>query len=768
MRPARISSATPLVALAAALFAAAPGGAAAQTAAAPPPAAAHASRSAINLIVPQVRHRPAAQPAVRLTAADASIRIDGNLAVTTLTLTLDNQSPVPQEAQILLPVPDGASFTAMGYDGVGPEPTAALLPKADARRTYDDIVRSMRDPALLEFAGYNLIRTSAFPVPPGRSQKVTITYEQLLASDAGRIDYVLPRSESLAASGVQWSYQAFIAGGPEVSTIYSPSHSVVVARGGRGSHSVTVPAPAAGQPGPFRLSILSDAKALQEPAASLIAYPDPTLPGGQGGYFLLLVGLPPDAPAGAARTRREVTLVLDRSGSMKGAKFQQARAAAQQVLDGLEPGEFFNIVDYSDSIASFAKTPVAKSDKTVAEARDYLASLQAQGGTNIHDALLEALRPAPDAESIGMVLFLTDGLPTVGVRSEVDIRAAANGANTHRRRIFPFGVGFDVNSPLLSNLARASRGAATFVLPEEDVEQKVSQVFRRLQGPILATPALQLAAADGRPAAREVIPAELPDFFEGDQVVILGQYAGDGPMRVRLAGKAGGVDRTFAFEFNPHASARTGNGYVPRLWASRRIGVLLDEIRQAAAERPAPADNATDPRTKELVDEIVRLSIKWGVMSEYTAFLATEGRNGAPPPGVHAAVGLTAEAVARRAADRSGSGGVNQEKNIAQQAEQTMLNAQNRYWDGAMREVEVTTVQQLADQTLFRRNNRWVDANILKDEAKAPERTVEFGTPEFAEILDQLVAENRQGMLAQGGEVYLLFQGKRVLVKLPA
>ncbi len=746
---------------------------------APPPV--HVIEETV-VIVPQVRPRPHhdQRPLVHLSAVTASITIDEQVSSTTVELVLTNPAGVPQQAELLLPVPEGVSVRSLEYDGAGPEPTARLLARDEARRIYDSIVYRQRDPALLEFAGFNLIRTSVFPVPPGGTQRLRLTYEQLLPADGNRVDYVLPRSDSLEPSGVTWTISATIKSKSPISTVYSPSHDLATERVGPGHVIVKVPAVSAANPGSFRLSYLSEKSAPDGIAATFMAYPDPALAAGSGaagaesGYFLLLAGLPARLPEDVAKVKREVVLVIDRSGSMRGQKIEQARAAAVQVVDGLEMGEAFNIIDYSDSIASFAEHPVVKSAETAESARRYIRALQANGGTNLHDAILEALRPEPTAGMLPMVLFLTDGLPTVGERSEVKIRDDVKAANKHARRIFTFGVGFDVNTPLLAGLARASRAASTFVLPEEDVEVKVSQVFRRLSGPILASPTITVLDAAGKATTRPVrqmLPGELPDLFDGDQLVLLGQYMCDAPVRFRLEGSYLGKARSFEFAFDPK-SATTRNGYVPRLWATRKIAVLIDQIRQAGAEGGAavrPGQTPSDPRMKELVDEIVRLSVQYGILTDYTAFLATEpGEGGRAPSPIAAAPGeASAQLSSKAAAKRSGKDSVNQELNLNSQSEQKVANARNLYLNEDLKEVTSTTCQQVNDRTMFKRSNRWVDARLLDRETEQPDRVVEFGTPEFSTLLDQLIKENRQGMLAVGGDILLAVNNQRVLVKCP-
>ncbi len=724
----------------------------------------------VNIIIPQSRvicypcPRPMPQP-VQISSVSVNVNIQQQIATTTMEISLRNNTPRPQEAQMLVPVPDAATIRSFGFDGVSKEPNAKILPKSEAEAIYGSIVNKMRDPALLEFAGYNLVRSSVFPIPANGTQKVTLVYENLLPADGERIDYVLPRSESFSSQTIPWLISVEIDAKQPISTVYSPTHQISTTRIGKDRARISLGDNTKLEPGSFRLSYLIEKNGL---TATLLAYPDASI---GGGYFLLLAGVPATRPEKSVSIKREVTLVIDRSGSMEGEKIQQVRAAALQVVNGLEDGEYFNIIDYSDSVASFAEKAVVKNSQSTEEARAYIRRINAAGGTNIRDAVVEALRPQPTAKTLPLVLFLTDGLPTVGERSETGIREAVKQANKFNRRIFSFGVGFDVNAPLLNAMANESRGASTFVLPKEDVESKVSQVFRRLSGPVLSDPKLAMLDAKGEVttrAVKDLLPNELNDLFEGDQLVLLGQYQGEAPLRFKINGNYLGTPRSFEFKFNVDR-ATTRNSYVPRLWANRKIAYLIDQIRQMGADRTMRP--AADPRFKELVDEIVRLSTKFGILTEYTAFLATEGEM--------AESRLPRQEIIRETAKRkleadamgvrSGVGGVSQSVNITAQDKQVALNRSNRFYDQKMNQVEITNVQQIADRTFFRRNNQWVDAQLMSsDKAIKADSEIEFGSAAFDKFVAQLVKEGRQGILALGSDTLLLLDGRTVLVKMPS
>ena len=180
---------------------------------------------------------------------------------------------------------------------------------------------------------------------------------------------------------------------------------------------------------------------------------------------------------------------------------------------------------------------------------------------------------------------------------------------------------------------------------------------------------------------------------------------------------------------------------------------------------PAPSARVNDPKLKELVDEIIRLSTEFGVLTEYTAFLATDGTD------LNDLVTLNARArdslVNNAQNVRSGMGGVSQASNNYAQINQSNVNRSNGFLSQNMERVEITTVQQITDRTFFKRNNRWVDANALKNESAKPDRVVEFGTPEFYKLVDQLLRDGREGILALSGELLLVVDGKTVLIKAP-
>jgi Ca-activated chloride channel family protein len=726
---------------------------------------------ASNVIVPQSRARafaPERRGAIEITKIGALVDILESTAVTTIEIHLQNTGNRREEAELIVPVPDGAVVRGFAYDGPGGEITAQVLPKDEAKKIYQQLVSKIRDPALVEFVGYNLIRSSVFPVEPRGKQKVRLTYENLLEVDGNRVDYILPRTESLKYT-VPWDIKVTIKSRRPISTVYSPTHKLIGMKeldlesmhDKNGRIVVTVQTEkGTTEPGPFRLSYLLEENGV---TASMFAYPDEKV---AGGYFLLLAGLPADvAKAEDPAIKREITLVIDRSGSMRNEKIEQVKEAALQIIAGLKKGEAFNICIYNNTVEWFSKKPVLKTKENEDAARKYIEGITATGGTNIHDALMEALSQEPMEGMLPIVLFLTDGLPTVGNTSEVAIGELVEKSNPHKRRVFTFGVGVDVNAPLLDKIAAVSRAKAEYVLPKEDVEVKIGRVFKRLTGPILADVEIEVVKENGEPAVgrtRDILPDKLPDMFKGDQLVLLGQYVGKNDITFKITGNYLGKKRSFKFTFE-FDKANVRNGFVPRLWASRKIAQLIDEVRQMGAD---PAVATSDPKVKELTDEIVRLSTEFGILTEYTAFLAREGTDLTDAPGI---AGATAANLSRRAmGKRDGLGAVNQSFNYAAQISQDRLNMDNSFYNENMERVSIAEVQQINDTTYYQRGRRWVDSRLVKNESEVkPKKIIEFGSEEFIELAQKLAKANRQGSIALRGDILLLVEGEPVLIKSP-
>lgn len=747
-------------------------------------------QTSLTVITPQRPNRAGVITQVK--AVDVDVRITDTLATTEMKVVVQNYGTSTTQAQLLLPVPAGATIRTFGIDGIGDEPTAQLLPREEASRRYHEIVRRMVDPGLLEFVGNALIQSSVFPVEPGKERVMTIVYEQTLEAHAGRVEYVLPRSAALGSSQVQWSIDIEVESSGAMGPVFSPSHPVV-------TKPVTdklmrVGVPMLNEPGPFRMyAVLGSGD-----DATTLLYPDAD--DSDSGYFMFVA----DAPTidkNAEQIKREITIVIDRSGSMNGQKIEQARESAKQIVRGMHMGEFVRVIDYSGDVRSFSDRPVELTPESIEQIVAYIDNIQSRGGTNLHGALLESLNSEPTPETLPMVLFLTDGLASVGVRDEASIRRDAQAANKSHKRVFTFGVGYDVNAPLLDGIAIDSKADSTFVLPNEDVEIKVGQVFDKLDGPVIMNPVFDAHAVDPTQASPKltlVEPGALGDIFSGSRVVVLGRYsdlpsAGGnfwvGPTDL-FCGTGMTPEQMKAMQ-TPRLEARVdakdarpANAFVARLWAQQRINSLINEIRLASADGTTP--------DQELVDEIVRLSLEHGIMTEYTAFLADEsmGLDVASAPESRT---RTQRRVSASTAQRSGPAGVSQSANRQNQDSVAVYDEVQKaekeqgddyaykggrvqtegivqtttYLDANMRQVQIQSVQRGLQGTLYRKNGQWVDAQLGEAAAEAPQQTIEFDTEPYWALVGDLAEQGRQWILSNRGDVYFMNHGQRVLVKNP-
>lgn len=735
----------------------------------------------VNWVLPQRPNQPGVIAWVK--AVDVDVRITDTLATTEMKVTVENHGTSVTQAQLVLPVPAGASIRAFGIDGIGDEPTAKLLPREEATRRYHEIVRSMVDPGLLEFVGSAMIQSSVFPVQPGETRTMTIVYEQTLDAHRGRVEYVLPRSASLASSVVEWSIDIEVQSSGAMGPVFSPSHPIV-------TKPVTdklmrVGVPMLSEPGAFRMyAVLGSGE-----DATALLYPDAD--DADSGYFMFVA----DAPTiekDAESIKREITIVIDRSGSMGGEKIQQARESARQIVRGMAMGEFVRVIDYADDVRSFSDAAVELSRDSVEQIIAYIDNIQSRGGTNLHGALMEALGSPSTPETLPMVLFLTDGLATVGVKDEASIRRDAQEANSADKRVFTFGVGYDVNAPLLDGLAIDTRADSTFVLPGEDVEVKVGQVFDKLDGPVMIDPAFGATYTTYMSPAKVelsmVEPRELGDLFSGSRVVVVGRYESmrDDPAMMWIAPDIKHnpqPDDVIATEFNA-SDAAIKNAFVARLWAQQRINSLINDIRLASADGSAP--------DQELVDEIVRLSLEHGIMTEYTAFLAEESM-GLEIANAPASRTRTSVFFGQANDDRAGQSAVSQSLNrkdqdsvalamTVDQAQQeqgdsyvyaggkvqsTGALTSNTYYDSSMQKVKVQNIQRGLQGTLYRKNGQWVDAKLGEAADQEPQQTIEFDTEAYWALVDDLAGQNRQWILSNRGDIYFMNHGQRVLVKNP-
>ncbi|MCO6045631.1 VWA domain-containing protein [Aeoliella sp. ICT_H6.2] len=709
------------------------------------------SRHRVPLPRPIIQPRPTPPASYKVESIDVHVNLKDQVAQVGISQTFQNTGSRQMEVCFVFPLPYDSAVDELTLMVDGKEFEGKVLSADEARKLYEDIVRKNQDPALLEWLGSGMVKTSVFPVPAGAKRTVSLHYTQLCRQSDGLTDLLLPLRTARYTSGTLDSLSITVAieSSQPIKNIYSASHAVEIKRNGERRAVVKYESKNEIPSADFRLFYDATAEGL---AASVVSYrPDAD----DAGYFLLLAS--PDIKAQEENPpAKTVVFVVDRSGSMSGEKMDQAKGAIEFVLNNLREGDTFNIVAYDGDVEAFRPELERFNNTTREQALGFVAGLYAGGSTNIAGALERAFGMLNDSSRPSYVVFLSDGIPTAGETNEAKIVQAAGNTNSVRARLFSFGVGYDVNSRLLDRLVRSNFGQSEYVRPDQDIEASVSRLYRRIGTPVLTDVQLSLDVegaqiADG-PIASRTYPAGAFDLFAGDQAVIVGRYAQSGDAKVKLSGAVSGKEQSFDFpaKLVQHSSDDT-NSFIAKLWAARRVGEIIDEID-------------LNGKNDELLEELVNLATKHGILTQYTSFLADETL-AAPThlaDNVRRSATATREALAetegryafrQRAAksnfkaapqaDGLSLSGLGGRGNAVDEAlempaedlvrvQQGLAYGNTLWFDAANSRCEVATnIMQCGRKTFFRQNNRWVDSSITDEEQQHTNKVDRFSREYF-------------------------------------
>lgn len=702
---------------------------------------------------------PQPTPGHQIKSVELDATIRDQVAEVSVTHVFHNPTSRTIEAEYLFPLPERGTVQSMVLLVDGKELPGRILPKDEAREIYEGIVRAQKDPALLEYMGRGLFRTRVFPIPPGEDRTVTLRSTFVCDREEGVVEFAFP----LAAHGErtrevgELSVHVDIHSKDAMKAVYSPSHQIVTERiddhHARISHEQKNVTPS----GDLRLLYtLSEGLV----GANVLSYRGD---GDEDGYFMLLASPQVEVEdADAPERTKTVIFVVDRSGSMRGKKIEQAREAAKFVLGNLNQDDLFNIVDYDSEIRTFRPELERVSAETRSAALDYVGNLRAGGSTNIDGALEASLDMLAPEGGPAYIVFLTDGRPTAGVTDEMQIARNAEQRNKADARVFCFGVGHDVNSRLLDRITGSNGGVTEYVGPDDNLEVAVSRFYGRITSPVMTN----LDIAVEPTAINRAYPKRLPDLFAGGQIIWVGRYTDSGEATFTLNGKVGSDRQSMKIE-TTLADTDAGRTYdfVERIWAQRRVGAIIDEIDLHG-------------ENEELVDELVELSKRYGILTPYTSFLADEDTSLAA--GNRENLNRVARTNVQALEEAEGAAGfrqrqIKQQLNQAaapQQAPQGVAvggatrgggvgggggGAQGAFaydLEGEARTVQ--TVRQVDNKTFFRRDGQWVQSGIEPEEVEQAEVVERFSDRYF-----ELAAEARDGRaLAQDGEVVLRIAGR--------
>ena len=651
-----------------------------------------------GIVVTSQRRIPRVET-LRIEKHHVNISIENQLATTKIDQIFANPNNFQLEGTYLFPLPDDVAVSDFVLYIDGKPVKAELLAKARARSIYEGIVRSMQDPALLEYIGTRAFQARVFPIPPNGERRIQLEYSQVISIDSGLAKYTYPlRTDKFTHQPVgSLAVSIDLKSKHALKTIYSPSHEVAVNRKNDHRAKISYEGTNVHVKRDFTCYYsLSD----KDFGIDLITHRDN---GDEDGFFMLLVS-PKYEVDKKEVIEKDFIFVLDRSGSMKGPKIEQAKKALRFCVNSLNDGDRFNLILFNTDVEPFSEKLVSVKEERE-NALAFVDDIVGNGGTNINQALLDALADKPDPKRPRIIIFLTDGEATVGETDTTRIIKNVSAENNDKSRIFVFGVGYDVNVNLLDKMAEQNGGTRQYVKPKENLEVAVSSFFTKVSEPILVNLALKIQNIK----TKNLYPQKLPHLFRGSQLTVLGRYSGNGKTKLVLSGDINGKNHEFS-NSTKFPKQESDHQFLPKLWAQRKVAYLVDEIR-------------LNGKNKELIEEITRLSEKYGIMTPYTSFLVTEDGQ--------------QQRQLSRARDQSvplSAVQVRSRKLVAQSVEEQVADSVQLQQLQTQAQVAKTavTVQQVKNKTFHLQDKVWVDS-VHKPETKT--KKIEFGSDAYFDLL---------------------------------
>jgi Ca-activated chloride channel family protein len=668
-----------------------------------------------QLVIPQPpMPYPQFQPLI-LEKQEIKTTIDGQVAKTHIKQVWRNNNGMALEGEFLFPLPsDRATMSDFVLWMDGKKLTFETMDASKARGIYENIVRQMRDPGLLEYAGDGLLKCRIYPVPANGTKEIELEYREIIIKTGNLARYAFPLGiKGLPQPVGNLLIDITITSPDAMGKIYSPTHDVSVDMKTSNNAHVTMEK---SNYMPTREFVLFMSHPQNEFGVDLITYK----PDGEDGYFLGLISPRFDFDASNKKPiAKDFMFVLDTSGSMEGQKIVQAKDALKYILRNLNTDDRFALISFSSEVRKYKDGMAGISD--VSKAINYVDTLSAVGGTYIDGALKDALSFVGSTDKRPFyIVFLTDGLPTIGEQNIDTILANVKKTNERDGRIFTFGVGDDVNIPFIDKLASENGGDYANASPDEDIEVSLSNLYQKIKSPVLT----DLQFEVGGVTVSDVYPKTLPDLFKGGQLVVTGRYKGTGKASVTLKGKLGGSNNQ-SFNYSMDFKSSDDNTFIPPLWANRKVGYLLNQTRLYG-------------ENKETTEQIIALAKKYGIITPYTSYLVLE--DGMVPPG---AVPMGEFLM------RDGFGG-GVAKNPAApafvqggHAREASKSMQRQEQAGSLEEAEdkdsewsQQMVQQVKNKTFVQKGVVWEDTEY-DSEAKLKEVQIKFMSDEYFALIDK-------------------------------
>jgi len=536
---------------------------------------------------------------------DASIDIQEQIAVTHIDQTFFNEMNQSVESIYIFPLPENAVITQLVYWVNGQRFVAAIRERQEAIKDYNEKLRQWLDPALLEYLGDNLFRLSIVPINALTEVRTEITYIEPLKYDLGKVFYQFQlntlelsskplKTVSLNLNAEsQYAYKSF------VSPTHGTSTATKITRISDKHYNVLF-----GDENfyPDKDFILQFELTRENVNYQILTYtPVPSDSIGTDRFYALWI-TPPDQLDNADLISKHIVFTADVSSSMEGERIAQLKTALQDFLTYLNPIDKFNIIIFGTHVNKFKPDLVEVSANTISEARQFIEQMYALGMTNIDQALKESLLQSYGDSTSNNLVFLTDGYPTWGVTNIDSILSHVRNNNKNGVRIFPFGVGTDISKVLLGKLASENHGYTEIITADDSIALVVKDHFERISKPVFTN----INVDFGGLRIWDQYPKNIEDLFWGNQIMQVGLYKTGGSFDVTVSGKVRFKDMEFTKNIN-FPDAPGGHRFVPRLWAKAKIDYILDLIRLYG-------------ESKELVDQVIELSLRFQILTPYTAF----------------------------------------------------------------------------------------------------------------------------------------------------
>ncbi len=559
---------------------------------------------------------------------DVRIRITGPLAQVEVVQRFRNPGSDWGEGMYVFPLPADAAVTRFRLRVGQREIEGRLLPRKEARARYEAGRNTGRRTALLEQGRPNVFSVALANLGPGEEITAVLSYQQRIALRDGTYSlrfplvvaprYLPPAAAATATDTVRslppYSTRAGEVPGMEVAPanpvrievdldagiavtgIDSAYHAVTVEPVARHRHRVILADEAVPAHRDFLLRWRPVLGPRPEPAVFRERVGDET--------YTLLVLYPPDlSAAGQQVPPRDLVFVVDTSGSMAGKSLEQAQAALVMALERLGPEARFNVIAFNDVVTTLFPDVRPVSTTTLARALAFIGGLKAEGGTDMRPALAYALATQSPPQRLRQVVFITDG----AVGNEAELFGVIR-QRLGRARLFPVGIGSAPNGYFMRRAAVIGRGTPTFIGDRSEVRDKVAALLARL-----SQPAFVDIAVHGTGAGTEILPRPVPDLYRGEVITLTLRedvQSGGVTERLNIEGRFG--ETAWSKEVSL-TSARAAQG-IRLAWARARLASLMSRYHEAGEP---------DERQR-LRREIVAFSLRHGIMSRFTSFVAVD------------------------------------------------------------------------------------------------------------------------------------------------